>query len=490
MTLATAKSFSVSGLAAGTAYKAYLLASDGAGNDSAVQSLSFSTVAVASSGGGSSTSSPTTSSSTEIVVDNSVTQNIASSALPLKIGSNAGGATLTVTTTQPLSVVLNGAQLTVQASAGTQLKVLPVTAGGQSLLALAVSQGNLVMTAKEAWQVLLAPGGQPVMAGRAGTQVNVSSSQIVVLNGSLVFSSNAFAALRDDILYAGEVAHLNEAGKISRVSLGSADGSGGLVGDPLRLNNSPAGLSLNAPIARLAGSVARLPEGLEKAVVAALGGNGAQNASGTLVLSGTTPRNFLPLGEILIDTDVADGVSTTADGQTRVARNGVVVTLAPAPRDLAQFTRDLQAAVPGATLTVREGGVLVARLAGVDYVVRAAATQDAANGLAGFASDGQRALRYRDGQGGEQLLYPAFFSYGDTLALINGLGNGMTGAANADGSITVRQGESSFVLLPDLALSHDGATTPPTDPQSQWWLGSDGKVYLKLGDGVQGVAVQ
>jgi sugar lactone lactonase YvrE len=495
MVASTAKSFSLSGLAAGTAYQVYFVATDSAGNNTAVSALSFSTSG--SSGGSPSTPSTTPSSTTtptstsEVLVDGNGTQSISSNALPIKIGSNAGGATLTVNTAQPLSLILNGVKLSAQASAGTQLQVVSVTAGGQPLLALAVGQGQVVLTANDAWQVLLAPGGRPVMAGRAGTQVSVSSSQIVVLSGSLVFSANAFAALKDDLLYAGEVAELNAAGKISRVRLGSVDGSGALAGDPLSLTNPPAGLSVKTAITRLAGTVTRLAGSLEKAVASALGGSGTQNANGTLAIVGNPSRNFLPLGDITIDTDLADGVSSTADGLTRVVKDGVVVTLAPAPRDLAQFTKDLQQVLPGATLTLRDGGVLVARVAGVDYVLRPDALVESASGAAGFVSGNDGVLRYRDGQGSQQSLYPAFYSYGETLALIAGLSSSVSASTNADGSVSFVLGGKTYTLSPDWTLSPNGTGDVARSLNGQkWWVSSDGKVYLYLSGGGQRVVVK
>jgi hypothetical protein len=580
MLAAVAKNFSVGGLANGTAYTLYLLASDAAGNNSAVETLSFSTLGVpgaptgiaASAGnaqatvtftppvsdGGSAIAGYTVVSSPAGGVDaqadstatshtvtglangtaytftvtarNSVGSSASSTAsaavtpnapsapvvvvvnvpdpqpvlteinvgsgaqsinggLPVRINDSSLGAALTLNSSGPLTFTVNGADLTVEAPLGTVLTVKQVRVGGKTVPVLALSQGRVSLTSQAAGQPLLALGDAVYVAGSAGTVVTASAGQVAVSKGTLSISGNAFAALKDGLLYAGEVAQTNAAGKISRVRLGSADGSGGLAGDPLPLTKAAAGLSVNIAIPRLAGAVARVTEGLEKAVASTLAGSGGQNRSGSLVIAGTAPRNFLPLGDITIDTEAQDGSSTTADGLTRVVKNGVIVTLAPALRDLMQFTQDVQQAVPGATLTVRDGGVLVVRLAGVDYLVRPASPVEAASGSAGFSSGSDGVLRYRDGQGGQQALYPAFYSYGDTLALLAGLG--VTASVNTDGSIAIRSGQTPYTLIPDWNFS-------PNRTESvlhflngkQWWLGTDGRVYLNLGGGAQGVEVK
>lgn len=588
MVAATAKSFTVSGLTASTAYKLYFVARDTAGNDTTVQTVSFSTSAAvtvpgaptsvsASAGNGQATVSFTAPASNggsailgytvvsnpaggvdaqadgtatthtvtgltngtpytfTVTARNTAGSSSASSAssgvtpsapvvyvppadpapaptpapteinvgggaltisggLPVRIGSDSVGAALTMNSAAPVTFTLNGSDISVQASVGSVLTVKQISVGGKDVLVLALTQGSVSLTATQAGQALLALGDMLLQAGSAGTVISAGSGQVAVSSGSLILAGNAFAALKDGTLYAGEVAKLNAAGKISSIRLGSADGSGTLAGDALALSGQATGLTLQAVITRLGGKVGRLPDGLEKAVATALGGSGAQNAGGTLVVAGSPPRHLLPLGDITVDTDVADGASITADGLTRAAKNGVVVTLAPAPRDLNQFAKDLAQAVPGATLTLRDGGVLVLRLSGSDYVVRLAAEVGSSNAVAGdqaaFASS-EGVLRYRDGQGGQQALYPAFLNYPATLSLLESLSSGVGAAANADGSISVKLGADRFTLIPDLALAPLGTKNITHVLGGQkWWLGEDGRVYLNGSGGVQGVEIK
>lgn len=578
MVAATAKSFTVSGLTAGTAYKLYFVARDSAGNDTTVQTVSFSTSAATAPGaptvvsasagnaqatvsftapasnGGSAilgytvVSSPAggvdaqadttgtthtitgltngTAYTFTVTARNSAGSSAASAAsaavtpsaptvvvstpepaptettvsgssaltinnsLPVRLGAGAAGAALTLNTSSPLTFTLNGADMTVQASSGSVLKVSQVTVNGKTLLALVVTQGSVQFTASEAGQVLLALGGGAVTAVSAGTRIDAGPQRLAVTSGSLNLPANSFAAADASTLYAGEVAELNAAGKVSRIRLGSAESVGTLAGDPLAL--TAPGLSVQTAIPRLSGAVARVPEGLVQGVASVLGGSGVQNASGTLVVSGAKPQYWLPLGEVVIDAAQADGSRRDADGLTRAAKNGVVVTLAPAPYDLARFAADLAQAVPGATLTVRENGVLVARLGQEKFVVRPAEAVNAAPAASHEAdrfTSSEGVLRYRDAQGSQQALYPAFFSYTGALNLLQSLG--ATASVNVDGSITAQIGETRFTLSPDLALTPvDAKTFPHIMAGEKWWVEDPGRVLLNLGGGVQGIKVQ
>jgi hypothetical protein len=438
---------------------------------------------------------PPTQPINEVLLSSASTVDVGGS-LPVRIGSSANGATLNFTSAGNQTLTLNGVDLAAQVTVGSVLTVKQISADGPPQLVLALGQGQLGLTAKAAGQPLLAFGDTVLQARSAGTVIGASPGQVAVGSGSLTLSG-APAGLKDGVLYAGEVARFNASGKIVSVRLGSADGSGALPGDPLPLAaaiGQSAGFSSDALVPRLDGPVARLPDGLEQGIATALGGSGKQNASGVLALAGQPARSFLPLGEIGIDNGLADGVSTTADGLTRTVSNGVVVTLAPALRDLGQFARDLAQAVPGATLTLRDGGVLLASLAGRDYVVRSAAESEAVSGddhATAFAGGSDGVLRYRDGLGGQQALYPAFLNYPATLVLLDSLASGSKSTTSADGSIAVQLGADRFILIPDLALTPLNAESVTHVLSGQkWWLGSDGRVYLNGSGGVQGVTVK
>lgn len=403
---------------------------------------------------------------------------------PVSLADDAAGATLTIATVSPLSISMNGRTVGLQASSGSVLRIAQLTVNGKALLLPEVTSGQVQFTASSAGQILFSLAGGAVVASTADTVLTAGPGQLVVSRGAVHLPANAFAAGASADLYAGEVALLNAAGKVSRIRLGSADGSGNLAGDPINTAAAPANLSLKARIPRLSGSVARLPAGLEQTLATALGGSGQQNSSGSFNFSAESVLGLLPVGEIVIDASQADGVSLTNDGLARVVSSGVVVTLAPAPRDLHQFAGDLAQAFSGATLSVRDKGVMVARLAGVDYVFRPSAWVEPAIATAAFQQGSDGLLRYRDGRGGQQTLYPAFYDDSGIAAILSQLASGVSTAVQVDGSIVVRYGANTATLLPDWALSAAAPDNPP------WWLGGDGKVYVNDGRVVQGMSVR
>lgn len=409
---------------------------------------------------------------------------VADGSLPVVISADAVGAHLSISATASVSMSINGLSLRVQTVSGSVLRIAQLTVDGKALLLPEVTSGQVQFTASSAGQILFSLAGGAVVASTADTVLTAGPGQLVVSRGAVHLPANAFAAGASGDLYAGEVALLNAAGKVSRIRLGSADGSGNLAGDPVNTAAAPANLSLKARIPRLSGSVARLPAGLEQTLATALGGSGQQNSSGSFNFSAESVLSLLPVGEIVIDASLADGVSLTNDGLARVVSNGVVVTLAPAPRDLHQFAGDLAQAFSGATLSVRDKGVLVAHLAGVDYVFRPSAWVEPASATAAFQQGSDGLLRYRDGQGGQQILYPAFYDGSALAVILSQLASGVSSAVQVDGSMIVRYGANTVILIPDWALTSALPDSPP------WWLGGDGKVYVNDGSVVQGMSVR
>lgn len=397
----------------------------------------------------------------------------------------------------PVTIRIGSLTLTLNGyAAGTVVSFRKVTINGVETLVLVVSSGSLSLTGAAGQPLLTLNGSAVLTAGEDGSTIAFSansdgSGRIAVSSGSIVLSANAFAgsnAVPDGKVYRGEIAAFNDTGKITGVHLGSLVGD--QAGDALDFAGKPANLLVEVRVPRVTGSVARLGDDLEKVMAAALGGSVSQGADGALKLTASRTYSLLPLGAIVIDGSLADGLTLTADGLARLVVNGVVVTLAPAPSDLYRFASDLAVAWPGATLTVDEGGLLHVAHAGADYFLRAG-VEIVPGGVAGGIRSSPDGLGHGDGSGNWQSLFPAFIKPAALLKLIAQVSSGADAQVNVDGSVSVNAAGSHFTLVPDFS---------PTASSSEnilhllngdkWWLGQDGKVYFHTAKGVQGARVK
>lgn len=433
-------------------------------------------------------SEPTTGSPSEVQVSGSGSF-VVDGSLPVTFTDNAAGATLSINSTAPVSLSINGFTLRVQASSGSVLRIGQLLVNGKTVLVPLVAQGTVQFAASQAGQVLLSVGGGVLVAGSADTVISAGNGQVAVTTGALILSGDSFAATQVNRLYAGELAELNSLGKIIRVRLGSMTGN--YAGDAMRVGNSAAGLTVSVRVPRLSGAVSRLPAGLEHSVAEALGLQGVQGDDGVLRLSAGV--NLLPLGEIVIDDNIEDGLVLTADGLAKIARSGVVLTLAPSLADPQALARDLRQAVPDASLTLADGGLLLVRVAGADYALRPALQRQAvnANDLAmdRFNNGADGILRYRDSNGGLQALYAAFADPALIRRRITEAVGEVASQVNGDGTISIDIGAARFTLIPDMALQPLGAVAQEHAGLG-WWQGADGKLNFLLGDSVQGAVLK
>lgn len=380
---------------------------------------------------------------------------------------------------------------------GTVLGFRKVRINGVDQQVLLVVSGSLQLAAAAGQPLLTLNGTATLTAGDDGCRIAFAagadgSGSIAVTAGSIALSANAFAGISGGKVQAGETARFDTAGKITGVRLGSL--AGDQPGDPLPLADKPANLTLRLAIPRLAGPVARLPDGVEAAIAAAFGGHAEQHGSGSVNVRGGTAYHLLPLGEIAIDDSQADGLTLGSDGLARLVRNGVVLTLAPAPADLYRFAADVGALRPEATLILGEGGVWRATFDGSEMVLRPAAWSEPGSVPAGFANGSDGSLGYAGEDGRWQRLHPAFASYGELQRLIAATLAGATSHVHADGSVRIDTASGattdSVTLVPVAQPVSDWQRSVPHILNGERWWQEDGRLFFLLGGTVQEALVR
>jgi hypothetical protein len=106
---------------------------------------------------------------------------------------------------------------------------------------------------------------------------------------------------------------------------------------------------------------------------------------------------------------------------------------------------------------------------------------------AGFTTDEQGSVVYRDGSGNRQTLYPAFADWAQLIAAFKNSDAGLSASGNDDGTVTTKFQGQTYMLTPDYAL----VAVPAAYAGDAWWL-DGGKVFVKSGDGktAQGFTVR
>ncbi|MBS4096636.1 MAG: DUF1566 domain-containing protein [Sulfuricella sp.] len=432
------------------------------------------------------------------------------SILVIPAGANVAGVAITLpapsggSSSAPVTFKIGGLTLTLVATgADTVVTLKKVTINGVETLVLAVTSGSLALSAPAGQPLLTLNGSATLTAGDNGGAVSFSAGgdgggSIAVTGGYVVLSANAFAStngfatIKDGKLYAGEIAAFNPAGKITGVRLGSSAGSGSL-GDPLKLATQ-AGLEVKAVTPVLQGKAARISatEDFTAALAASLGKQVTalgQSADGVLSLGFPGGKlQALPYGDITVDTSRPDGVTITASNRAEVAKSGVVARFAPAVGDIARFAAGLAKLDKDALVSLLEDGMVHVRFKGVTYPLQPAWTATAdQDGQSGFSVDEPGMIVYRDGTGNRQVLYPVFADLLRLAAVFKALDADVSITGNGDGTATATFLGRTYTLVPDCRLS----TAPSGQAGKDWWQGTDGKVFIRNGDGsVQGFSVR
>ncbi|MBS4098272.1 MAG: cadherin-like beta sandwich domain-containing protein [Sulfuricella sp.] len=417
----------------------------------------------------------------------------AASASPKPVTISIGGQTLSITPT----------------SADTVLMVKVVSVDGVPTPVLEVTSGTVTMSSSQSNQPLLAVGGGKgsgvivVTADTAGTLVSSSvsvgtgetviavASGVVTLPTDAFASTNGFAAVKGGKLYAGETAVLNGSGKISGVYLGSSSGKGGAVGDPL-VSGDIGNLNLRvwAVVPKISGTSSRIGsdkplEGVVADVIGAATGmkvaSSGQDKRGMLRLETGSGSIFaLPVGKLAVDTSRADGISFNAQGKAEVVKNGVIITFASTASDFSTLAGELAALDKNATVTVTEDGLILVTLNNVSYPLQPGwLAGKTGGGQHGIVADAQGRLAYQDGGGTRQTLYPAFAEPAQLLAAVKALDGDAKATGTGDGCINLQLLGKTYTLMPEAAL----ASVPAAHAQDAWWVGEDGKLFIKSGTG-------
>lgn len=430
------------------------------------------------------------------------TTGVTSLTLPKPASGNATDASLKLT--------IGGQDVNVKPQGGGDavVSLTTVTVNGQSVQVVTVTGGSAVVTASQVNQPLLAVGsGSSAIVLTANSIGSEASSKVdsvtgtttlSITSGSITLPNNAFAdgngfaAIKDGKLYAGEVAVLNSAGKISSVRLGSLSSDTSSIGDPLKA--TAVGYANATVVPNLKGQVARISTTQDFTTVLASGlGAGVvsqgQNANGVLLL--TVPggtANALPLGDIVVDTSRADGVSLSGNGKLEVANSGVITTFVPAVVDPAQLAAEISALDKSGSLSVKADGVLEVSIGGATYVLQPGWLVSKANGgQAGITVDADGRLLYQDNAGNQQTLYPVFADLPQLLTVFKAQKVDLVATGNDNGTVTAKFLGTTYTLAPDYALS----AVPASHAHDDWWAES-GRFYIKSSDGktVQGFAVK
>lgn len=319
----------------------------------------------------------------------------------------------------------------------------------------------------------------------------------------LVPASNAFAAVRDGVVWAGETAEFDAAGNLTQAYLGSRNGRTDLPGDVLV---SGSGSDLPSPptdtiaIPRLSGTPERLAgERLDSRLFAlvnqATGSSTApvQNGQGVLsfALGGSQYLSTVPSGRIRIDSRREDGLRLNAEGNVEASVGGLVTTFVPALADPRAFAALLAASQPGASSRQRANGSwLLTTADGSQYLSRPQWVQrrtgSGTSGEDSFSQTEEGVLRYRT-QGLEQTLVPDFLDYA-------ALGNAFRSELNdptlsllpqMDGTVLVSGQSLGYRLRPQWTLLAPAAVTG----KPAWWAEGN-TLFLRNADGsAQGFSV-
>lgn len=437
-------------------------------------------------------------------------------------------------TATPVNVKVGEQSLSIQATqADTKMTFKVVDIGGVKTPVLEVS-GVAQVSASGDNQPLVSIGGNVVKSGGNGQKCNtvvqatsnthsdtvqVVTCYIVLDSGSFsALKGNAFAAIKDGVVWAGETAEFDKNGKVVGAYLGTKEGNSEAVGDDLTAGgNKFAGYVSTAFVPRLRGTPLRLNgANLDERIVAvvgqAVGGTPqpvrpAQDAQGVLnftfanaigkvlsangaTISGETV-SVLPSRRIRVDTSRADGVSLTTEGDVEVATDGLVTTFVPSVQNPSGFAADVVQAMPRAAVTLRwNGSWVVADGNGGILVGRPQWGQRTASGSAsGFAASAatENTLRYNS-NGVEQLIVTDFYDYGTLQATFaKELADpNLSVVPNMDGTATATLHDKRYVLVPQWnVLKAADAVNKPI-----WWV-DNGVVYVKNTDGTaQGFTVK
>lgn len=384
------------------------------------------------------------------------------------------------------------------------LKMAPVS--GDDVQLVSIIGGSAMVTSRLAEQPLLVIGAVVVTGVGVGSRatVNLDSATgittLSVTNGAITLSNNAFAEsgtkLRVGKLYAGEIATFNNAGKVSGVRLGTLAGNSTYAGDK-RGHTDTDSLKYRAWAPQLDAVPTRYGTApkLVDAIVALLRRVApdlayiGEQSDGALRFGSADGRliSALPIGSVEVDIGQPDGITIDAHGKAKIVTQGLTTRFSSSATDLPAFAASIRAGCPTCvTVQMEDGNLHVTNGNTTDAWVAdwyASATQSA--GGLGKNPDGTISHTIA---GLSQTFHPAAGDLEAILAVFQALDPNAVVQTLGDGSILVQANGVRHTLLPNAAMQ---TQTPATHVNDAWWLGDDGRLYLKTRDGaVQGFTVR
>lgn len=320
--------------------------------------------------------------------------------------------------------------------------------------------------------------------GRTGKVAAYVSAGVAGLRSG----GNGFAATGETRIYDGETLLLDAAGAVEQIRLGSLDDDEGRSGD--RISNIP-GLTSAPKIPSLSGTPTRvlalgktLKQICAEAIGSLVGGNVSNVAYDTSrgVLSFTAGNKrwrINPLGDIRVDLGKRGNqfAASSSTGAYELAASGLVMSFSTSLAYYDELLLALQGYDPTATISLLDGGIVRAQMAGAAYILQPSAdyTQAiTASALPLLGTNSAGYFTFQDSTGAVQVLYPMFASIAQLYTAFNPPYTDLGVVSNANGTATASIGGVGYVIAPDYTL----ISAPLSRANDLWW--QDGsKLYVR-----------
>lgn len=395
-----------------------------------------------------------------------------------------------------------------------------------SLQTLELAKGQIIVTRSSGTAPIislqLGTGTTPVQvavmhAGSSSTTLEAlvnddTSAHIAVTSGRLGLrkaSTTVTVALTDTttLIYQDEVATLSDAGAVSSIRIGSLDGDGTGVGDPMTFSSSSLLVSdidrqakiprLDAALPRFGGTSTLLEMLFDTIGLRSNLASGGQTEQGVVPLLIDNLRYyFTPVGDVTVDTSRTNGVELTEDGLFEITRAGVMARFRPSVFDTKGFATSLSATM-GAAVKLNTAGALEVSQGGNTLLMMPEIFAQSSASPSGVTYDGNGFINYTK-SGLVQRLLPtlydieqftsAFTSFADRVDLQDNLNGTYTASlVNVDGS--TEEVIATYTIAPAYLILSP-VVVQNTHLNDAWWTGDDGLIYIKYSNGsAQGFSI-
>lgn len=351
----------------------------------------------------------------------------------------------------------------------------------------------------------------------ADIKINSDGSGMVAMASgsiSLRLASSASTVTSADAsttLYSDEVASLASTGALSTIRVGSLDGGGTGVGDPMSFTSNAlitSDIDRQAKIPRLGNSLARIngTDTLLEALFDTIGlrsnlARGGQTTKGVVpLLVDGIAYYFTPIGDVTVDTTRTNGVELTSSGLFEITRSGVMARFRPSLFDTQGFALNMLTSM-GASVDLNTAGTLEISQNGETLMMMPEMfTQTVSGATNGVSYDENGILTYVK-NGESQRLLPYFYdtqqlastfaSLADSIALQDNMDGTVSATLTVTESVDGQETEqtSTYVLAPAYRVLSP-ITIPIAHRGDSWWVGDDGLIYIKYSNGsAQGFSI-